>query len=428
MDLACNICMESYTTIDPRRPRSLPCGHTLCEECASKLFTNGKIRCPTCQQIYTYKIFKDITINRELEDVIDRLALLSTESGPKLHHGKCEEHGNYKVHFCITHDMFMCSDCVVAYHLDSDCRRVSIGKVLHDRKAELTKGIESRIFSLKAADKYLIDTECKIKANIVKLKSELKKEEQLMIRCQNRISNCKTLTQECENRQKHAHNLKSFRELDRETQWMNSSENSMQELTTECLGSILPPGTFDYLSFCRETFVSHTHQGQKRYGRILTRDGQLLLQDFRIAQLAAGSLIINLTGITNFLPSPRQVYLVFSINGVNLGKVCISVNEKEPRRAEQFVTLCVGHKGARYSGTNHIAVWNKGKTAEYFWIRYYLTSKDEPSKQILFSDLEKSETTIHKHGLVISNAGGDTSAGFSILTNRNMTIHGMDQP
>lgn len=104
--------------------------------------------------------------------------------------------------------------------------------------------------------------------------------------------------------------------------------------------------------------------------------------------------------VTENLSSPRQVYFSFSSNGTQLGDVIISINEAAPRRAKQFVTLCTGHTGARYAGTNSLEVWNKGKHNEYLAVIRYLTSTGKKSYKNLFTDLEGKTSTPHKQGMV----------------------------
>ncbi|CCD63333.1 RING-type domain-containing protein [Caenorhabditis elegans] len=45
----CEICEESYRS-ESRIPKNLNCGHVICPVCASKLFENPEVKCPTCRQ------------------------------------------------------------------------------------------------------------------------------------------------------------------------------------------------------------------------------------------------------------------------------------------------------------------------------------------------------------------------------------------
>ena len=46
--MACSVCTDSFDTSGLRVPRSLACGHTLCEGCINKLAGKGReVRCPS---------------------------------------------------------------------------------------------------------------------------------------------------------------------------------------------------------------------------------------------------------------------------------------------------------------------------------------------------------------------------------------------
>lgn len=48
----CPVCLSQYNDSE-RRPMSLRCGHTLCNECISCLTGAGQRRCPTCRECFT---------------------------------------------------------------------------------------------------------------------------------------------------------------------------------------------------------------------------------------------------------------------------------------------------------------------------------------------------------------------------------------
>lgn len=48
----CPVCLSQYNDSE-RRPMSLRCGHTLCNECTSCLTGAGQRRCPTCRECFT---------------------------------------------------------------------------------------------------------------------------------------------------------------------------------------------------------------------------------------------------------------------------------------------------------------------------------------------------------------------------------------
>ncbi|CAL4082169.1 unnamed protein product, partial [Meganyctiphanes norvegica] len=276
--------LESYiTTTELHRPRCLLCGHTLCGVCATRLLINGKLRCPVCQQIYKYDNLNKISINHELEDVIETLVSASTLTltekiaptsdqatvpkdglkitltAPKLNYGICDWHGLFKVHHCLTHDIFICSECALSYHFEGNCSCVPIEKVLNDRKSDLSMKIDSHMSDLQETCRQvqesdrqfewyfniLNETELKIENKIENLQSDVKTIKQQMKIHQNLSSKYKKLVSEYEDRQKQTQHIKNqiqsistFQELDNEVQLMNSTECEAQDRNKQVIDTL----------------------------------------------------------------------------------------------------------------------------------------------------------------------------------------------
>ena len=49
MDTECCVCFEDYRKTGSKCPKLLPCVHTFCAQCLSRLIVNGKIKCPECR-------------------------------------------------------------------------------------------------------------------------------------------------------------------------------------------------------------------------------------------------------------------------------------------------------------------------------------------------------------------------------------------
>ena len=49
MDTECCVCFETYQKTGSKCPKLLPCVHTFCAQCLSRLIVNGKIKCPECR-------------------------------------------------------------------------------------------------------------------------------------------------------------------------------------------------------------------------------------------------------------------------------------------------------------------------------------------------------------------------------------------
>ncbi|CAL4225214.1 unnamed protein product, partial [Meganyctiphanes norvegica] len=480
----CKICRDTYTTTGLSRPHSLSCGHTLCGVCATRLLVDGEIVCPVCKQTYKYHDINKITINHEVEDIIERMTTavslsadsttaitdpaaaipkhVPTPTGPKLHYGICEEHGAYKVHYCLTHTIFICSDCVVAYHLDGGCRRFPIAKVLNDRKADLSKKIDSHMSSLQDTGTQVAmynamiqctehqiknqmeKTELQAKLQIEKLQSEIEaltvstswvteNLKQQMDICQKSASKYSELIDNCKDRQNKAqfskNNVKdiaNFQELNNETQWMKSSEYKTQEWTKQVevtlnqgFESFFTSETFANLVRCQETYGTFTHNEEQRWGRYCYEDGNILLQDFRSDKPKNEALVIDLRSLTEHVSFPRHVYMQFTNqDGTSLGRIFIKVNEEAPRQAQQIIDLCLGKTGARWAGSSEICVAYKGRPKEVLLFSKYLTIDNVYSCENILPDLEAKVEIPHKQGLVVPY---NNTAGFDILTNTDST-------
>ncbi|XP_072267740.1 E3 ubiquitin-protein ligase NHLRC1 [Pyxicephalus adspersus] len=50
--LECKVCFEKYSQQQRHRPRNLPCGHIICQDCVSSLLNpgNSKLECPFCRK------------------------------------------------------------------------------------------------------------------------------------------------------------------------------------------------------------------------------------------------------------------------------------------------------------------------------------------------------------------------------------------
>lgn len=74
--LGCKVCYETYT--ETTRPRSLPCGHTLCTSCLHEISEISSLRCPICKTFHVVSI-ENIPVNYELEEVLSTRASNSTQ-------------------------------------------------------------------------------------------------------------------------------------------------------------------------------------------------------------------------------------------------------------------------------------------------------------------------------------------------------------
>ncbi|XP_066971996.1 uncharacterized protein [Macrobrachium rosenbergii] len=70
----CQLCYEVYDE-ETRRPRMLPCGHSYCTDCISKLIMNGRFTCPECNANFVASDSSQIAINYSLERCISLMKI-----------------------------------------------------------------------------------------------------------------------------------------------------------------------------------------------------------------------------------------------------------------------------------------------------------------------------------------------------------------
>ncbi|CAL4182458.1 unnamed protein product, partial [Meganyctiphanes norvegica] len=324
----------------------------MCGICVTRLLDNGKIQCPDCKQNYEYNKLDEITINRELVKVIehqkskkltsesavplpkDKPSKVPAASEPTVHKGVCDEHCAYKVHYCETHAVYICADCAMAYH--QNCKRVAAKSCLHDEKAVLFEKVNSQNASLQEAGN-LIDnfqdvckgvelhhkrTEDKLREEVKEHGNQIKRLTKQIDDCQISVSRNSALKKEARGKREEAasseHNIQcveTFIHLDNEKQNVASYGRKTQEWTKHVkyeikqgIEDIFTPFALATIIKSREAYATYTHNGQQRWGRVMTNDGYTTIQDFRTVAPPSWALVFNLSNVTDHLSSPRHIY------------------------------------------------------------------------------------------------------------------------
>ena len=104
--MECPLCFENYNDL-LKKPRNLECGHTFCEICLSKLFSNNFIICPACRR-QSSSPPKSLPVNFIAAD----LARKYLEEKKKYQF--CETHSKEIIRFfCNTCSSRICIECIV---------------------------------------------------------------------------------------------------------------------------------------------------------------------------------------------------------------------------------------------------------------------------------------------------------------------------
>ncbi|CAL4169383.1 unnamed protein product, partial [Meganyctiphanes norvegica] len=75
----CSICCEGLDD-SVRRPRCLPCGHTICTMCIDMSIVKGDRTCPSCRQPHNVEAASNLPVNFFLEEMFQKMALKSCET------------------------------------------------------------------------------------------------------------------------------------------------------------------------------------------------------------------------------------------------------------------------------------------------------------------------------------------------------------
>ncbi|KAK3609303.1 hypothetical protein CHS0354_038011 [Potamilus streckersoni] len=129
----CPVCFKAIKNL-----RSLPCGHTLCEECLEFLLENGKIAgeslkerlfsCPKCQKKLMSQVIpptgqqQNVSTYGAPENASALGYNIIDETGQDQKVGICSEHKQVFDSFCKEHDVFCCGKCKQQRH--KKCRGV----------------------------------------------------------------------------------------------------------------------------------------------------------------------------------------------------------------------------------------------------------------------------------------------------------------
>ncbi|CAL4179735.1 unnamed protein product, partial [Meganyctiphanes norvegica] len=100
----CLVCFSIYDDKD-RRPRFMPCGHTLCSLCLGRAITENSKACPKCRRNYPASDVEDLPVNFSLMGMVTSLSI--SERLPE-----CPEHQLPVSHRCTTHKCWVCQSCL----------------------------------------------------------------------------------------------------------------------------------------------------------------------------------------------------------------------------------------------------------------------------------------------------------------------------
>lgn len=175
----CMVCFTEYN--DNRRPRSLPCGHTMCSKCLEQTIRDEVKMCPKCRTHYLADNLTDIPVNFSLETILKSLTISNSTktigeiqfSGSRIESGiakerspECAEHLLPVSLRCATHKAWICQSCVIEDHSTESCQIIPIDVELSNKKSKQLN--ISKPFITKFEESCQKAVECQIQFNILK--------------------------------------------------------------------------------------------------------------------------------------------------------------------------------------------------------------------------------------------------------------------
>ncbi|CAL4083567.1 unnamed protein product, partial [Meganyctiphanes norvegica] len=426
----CLVCFSIYDDKE-RRPRFMPCGHTLCSSCLEKAITENSKTCPKCRRSYTASNVENLPVNFSLMGLVT-----SQNTSDKF--PECTEHLLPVSHKCTTHKIWVCESCQSEDHMPVSCKMIAIREELKrkketqldqsqpllktfeetckktdDRKIQCQKFIEEN-------DKEIIRLETMVK----RLQDEIQRKRTSKVQMENNYSifdqKLGTIQRKRSSYDKAVTSLKSSEtirgvskcsvEVKNETKKLQLVSNELQK-EADLMMQVFYDTALSRLGLClgnNEVLVKdgmhhlHVFHGEKNH-----RLSSQYLQFTDINDPPSTDGILTFMDFAWPDQKPRRVYMKMMGNTL---------------RARQHLLLLTGQCGHSYRDLTFYNTQKQGQPGENIVLRPYDGKKATP----LFNDVTKNDKVNHP-----ATSGLITGAGWSgdnICNNALFSIHLKDDP
>lgn len=374
--MTCSVCLKVYQQ-GTRDPLVLPCGHTFCRVCITAVHSTsgGNVICPTCRRDSGVVDVSKLPIC---------YPLVGLSSNYDIKFGSCKNHEEEQRFWCQECELLLCSLCLYTDHQHGHTV-LPTKTAMEDKKQRLNRQLtelSGEVMQGRGEIYYLYQY------MTTRMKQVLNLEEQVdLLSADVEDACCVEDILACEDKMK---------TLDGENEtWL---PNKVDDIENKIKDMKLADAAFG-------DSVAQEHYNTQRM-RLDYREGRLLLHS--TAHPADGHVSIKV---------PSEVFLELGVGGICLGRVYISL-WCHLRRAQQFLSLCMGTLGPSYVGACFSHVAYQGKPKETLCCKEYWTESDGPGTRELLADLEwgESHSEEPRTGLLIPLSKMVDQHGFGICT------------
>lgn len=438
----CPVCMLSFDDTE-RRPRTMPCGHTLCSPCIKDVTALDSITCPTCRATHAVPRGGQFPVCYAMEDLLRKLKGTEITPVPAATGSGQRRAGGLSRRI---RSMLEEQEAKVVAAI-STCQKIQsqlhqYQKALADwcqEQKQLEDGLQSVMDKSKAARELMCGEESKVLAKKLEVEEEedilhakLKalqgvttaqeampviddadlctdEAEQAAEECQEMFPDVNTINIAKKARVLPKAALEAVQSIQTTLQTVGSPAGAAAAprpppdsacSITDRLHAILTPSlasleVTDLINLSQpvrslvqasQVFAVQHFHGGRRYGKISRDGGQFYLHVLQEQPLPPGAVTLQVSEVIPPHP-PCQVFLDLSWPGSEAQRVIIHLSHDTPH-GKQFLLLCTGQQGLSYASSTLLRAFRKGQPGEHVFGGDYEIN-DGTGGHALLPDLEE---------------------------------------
>ncbi|KAG7168843.1 Peptidyl-prolyl cis-trans isomerase CPR1-like [Homarus americanus] len=481
-DPATSVCWCLLQNGIPRcvcNPLVLPCGHTYCSSCIRRLH-HHTLECPGCRTSHKSLNIKQLPVNYALMSlavttdmisgyangrlgrvfVVEVVALGSfrilvgvvmqsrvlfrceslkveslarllpgceslaclfplargCEASPVSYQGRCEEHGDAIRFWCVDCQSEGCGVCMFSMHPKTNHEVKNMHEMVDAKKRIMKDDVKNLIQSVNSAMEEALFFYKRLGAKMLRILKKSCHLHQLVKQVEITSKKIDTVTGMC--------SLTAL--LEEFDKIREIATGKFDNLHKEIYTRATDDEDHDNLQAAR-VISAVTQPLDMHVGKCGGGDSHLMWKDDRLLLCtvccSTRRQLVQLLAVERLLACDElQVFLEFSVDQVNLGRVYIKL-WGHLRRAQHFLALCLGTLGPSFSGTKLLEITSRGSRNESVTAGAYRAPNGSISSKSLMNGLEWDGVYAgeRRAGLVVASSGGKVhyDSQFGICTSAN---------